>query len=279
VLWSRRPFIGSRIPAHAGAYTSSIEPQWLEFRRLTVPVRSGLLTRPVRVLHLSDLHAAEDESLDFIAHAIDTGLTSRPDLIAVTGDFISGRIRKWDAYARLLSRLSQQAPTFAVTGNHDGGSWSKKRGGYYDHPYAVIACLRRAHIRVLDNANDEVESPGGKISLVGVSDLWTDGFDPDRAFQHARNDGYRILLAHNPDSKDSLKKRPWNLMLSGHTHGGQVVIPFVGPPFAPVIDQRFVEGLHEWEGRHLFVSRGVGSHRKMRINCRPDIALLTLEPA
>jgi hypothetical protein len=84
------------------------------------------------------------------------------------------------------------------------------------------------------------------------------------------------LLAHNPDSKDILGAYPWDLMLCGHTHGGQVRLPIVGPAFAPVRDKRYVEGLKPWNDRLIFVTRGVGNYVGVRFNCRPEVSLLNL---
>ncbi len=95
--------------------------------------------------------------------------------------------------------------------------------------------------------------------------------DGDLAFTDVAADAPAILLAHNPDTKDVLADRPWDLMLSGHTHGGQVVLPFVGERFVPVRDKRFIAGLKEWNGRQVYVTRGVGNVAGVRINCRPEV--------
>jgi hypothetical protein len=102
--------------------------------------------------------------------------------------------------------------------------------------------------------------------------------EPDRAFAGvSRNpDRLVLLLAHNPDSKEEVANRPWDLMLSGHTHGGQLRIPAVGAPFAPVRDHRYVAGLLPWRDRWIHVTRGVGNLHGLRLNCRPEISLLSV---
>jgi hypothetical protein len=114
------------------------------------------------------------------------------------------------------------------------------------------------------------------ISTLG--DLWAHEFDAAKAFggKNASLDLPRIMLSHNPDTKDRLVQDNWDLMLSGHTHGGQIELPFLGTPFAPVRDRRFVKGLHTWNGRLIHVSKGVGSVYGIRINCRPEVSLITL---
>lgn len=84
------------------------------------------------------------------------------------------------------------------------------------------------------------------------------------------------MLCHNPDAKDKLRASAWDLMLCGHTHGGQLRLPGIGRPFAPVRDVRYVEGLRPWEGRLIHITRGIGNLHGLRFNCRPEINLLNL---
>ena len=98
-----------------------------------------------------------------------------------------------------------------------------------------------------------------------------------KAFRGVSANGDRILLlSHNPDSKDVLQNHPWDLMLCGHTHGGQVVFPFAGPCYAPVADLRFVAGLHDWNGRQIYTPRGVGNLGSVRFRCRPEVTVLQI---
>ncbi len=279
--WTRRAFISALVAAPTGAaYARLVEPRWLEMRRLEVRIPGSTLTAPLRLLHMSDLHATDAASLTYLERALDAGLAEQPDLIVATGDFITSLFDAWPAYRRLLARLSAAAPTFACLGNHDGGEWSATHGGYR-LPWTMAECLVSAGIRLLDNATVRWAGPGGEVALTGVGDLWSGQFHPARAFAgaHASTPALRLLLAHNPDTKDEVADQPWDLMLSGHTHGGQVVVPLFGPPFAPVTDYRFIEGLHAWEGRQLFITRGVGSLHRIRFNCRPEVSVLTLQPA
>ena len=105
-------------------------------------------------------------------------------------------------------------------------------------------------------------------------------FEPERAFAHASRTGPTILLNHNPDAKDILRRYPWHLMLAGHTHGNQIYLPFLGRhPWAVVQDPRFIAGRYDWEGRQLHINRGIGGLAGIRLNCRPEVSLLLLEPA
>ncbi len=255
------------------AYPLGIEPRWLELTQRRVNLG---LHKQVRVLHLSDFHASRVVPLSLIDDAIDIGLRQKPNLICLTGDFISYE-SGFDPveYAVSLRRLSSAVPTFAVLGNHDGGEWAGNRGGYADHA-VVDDLLVRAGITVLHNRAITVETGGKRLRLAGVGDLWSREFLPAQSFAHAEPKIPTVLLAHNPDSKDAVAHYPWNLMLSGHTHGGQILVPFVGPRFAPVKDLRYVAGLKPWRDRLIYVSRGVGNWAGVRFRCRPEVSVLDL---
>jgi predicted MPP superfamily phosphohydrolase len=276
--WSRRKFLtltGASV-ATAYVYARWFEPHWLAIRRHEV--RFGG-TRRIRLLQLSDFHASEEVSLDFIGQAVRAGLALKPDLICLTGDFITWRYEQFGRYAEVLKPLADAAPTYAVLGNHDGGRWVGTAG--YSDTSHVRELLAKSRIELLHNQSVQTQICGESIALVGVGDLWAEELDSARAFSSvaANQTDTRpkiILLAHNPDSKDRIARERWDLMLSGHTHGGQCDLVFFGTPFAPVRDRRFVRGLHRWNDRWIHISAGVGNLHGVRFNCRPDIALLTL---
>jgi hypothetical protein len=249
----------------------------LALTRHSVRLRANL-PEPVRVLHLSDLHYSATVPLSLIESVVTLGLNEKPDLICLTGDFITGlEDVSSGSYARTLSRLSAAAPTFAVLGNHDGGTWAQEMGGYSDSRL-VRGLLERSGIQLLHNASTRVRVRSAGLWLAGVGDLWSGEVAPGLAFAGHSSDRDEpvVLLSHNPDSKEVLGAFPWDLMLSGHTHGGQVIVPFVGPCFAPVVDKRYVAGLRAWGSRQIHVTRGVGNLAGIRFRCRPEVAVLTI---
>lgn len=267
------------VPGAIGAaYTRLVEPGWLEVSHRTVPLGQGNTTA-IRVLHLSDLHASGYVPLEFIATAVQLGLAEKPDLICLTGDFITKRFTRFADYAEVLKPLAAAAPVFACLGNHDGGKWAARPsyGGHVDHA-DVRKCLVAGGARVLLNQAQELTLRGRKLRLVGVGDLWAGEQRPAEAFGSGAADAETGVLAlmHNPDGKDQLAPFPWHLALCGHTHGGQLRLPWWGTPFAPVRDHRYVEGLHRWRDRWLYITRGVGNLHGVRFNCRPEVSLLTL---
>ncbi len=276
VITRRRLLAGAAGAAAAGAYPFAIEPRWFEVRRWRVPVFGEVRGRPLRLLHLSDLHNSFAVPLGLIETAIARGLALAPDLICVTGDFVTTRY-DFDhrSYAALLRRLAASAPCYATMGNHDGGSWAGARLGFATHAQ-VRAMVEAAGLRVLHNASAVVEAAGRRVWLAGVGDLWSNEVDASSAFAGVDPSAPTVVMAHNPDTKDMLAAYPWRLMLSGHTHGGQLVLPGGGRPFAPVRDLRYVEGLKRWGDRWIEVTRGVGNLHGVRINCRPEVTLVEL---
>jgi predicted MPP superfamily phosphohydrolase len=128
----------------------------------------------------------------------------------------------------------------------------------------------------LHNASTTFEREGWKLNIVGVGDWWADEMEVATAYRTVDRTRPTILLSHNPDTKTRLETWPWELMLSGHTHGGQLSLPGVGTPFAPIRDKRYVRGLHRWNNRWLHITKGVGNLHGMRFNCRPEVSILKL---
>jgi predicted MPP superfamily phosphohydrolase len=259
-----------------GAWMRFVEPGWLKVTRHTVPLWPGHTgAPPLRLLHLSDFHA-DPMSLAHIRHSIELGLAEKPDLICLTGDFITWKYDQWDEYTSILATLSAAAPTFAVLGNHDGGGWARHKG--YPDNSLVRSMLEKAKVTLLHNRRVPLEIAGRRFVLAGLGDWWADEMRPVAAFA-----GYQrepavplILLSHNPDTKGPLAAWPWDLMLCGHTHGGQLSLPLIGTPFAPVRDKGYVRDLHRWNDRWLHITAGVGALHHMRFNCRPEISVLEL---
>lgn len=274
---SRRRFLGGVSLAAAGTfgYARFIEARRLQTSYVTVPFSNGT-TEPVKLLHLSDLHASGVVSLDYIESAISRALTWEPDVICLTGDFVTQRFTQAKEFTKLLRRLSDTAPCFATLGNHDGGQWSGEHGGYADISW-ITDVLTESRIRLLHNSTTRIRVRGRPLQFVGIGDTWAANLDVESAFRAVDSQIPTVLLSHNPDLKDAVASRDWKLMLSGHTHGGQLRVPWLGAtPFAPVRDKRFVAGLHPWNERWIHVTKGVGNVYGMRINCPPEVSFLTL---
>jgi uncharacterized protein len=266
--------------AATGAYGKTVGAEHLEVGSHQVSVSKNFALNPLKILQLSDLHASETVSLDFIERAIDLGVAQRPDLICLTGDYITHTYDQWERYADILAKLSATAPTYATLGNHDGGNWCESHHhirGYHDTE-KVRTLLEKSKIKLLDNSLTQLNLRNWKLNLAGLGDVWAKEFFPEKTFQKlpGENATATVVLSHNPDTKDALGNYAWDLMLCGHTHGGQVRLPFVGAPIAPVKDKRYVQGLNRWGSRWIYTTKGVGNLYGIRVNCRPEVSLLTL---
>jgi len=278
-MLTRRKFLaglagGALAGIGGAAYGWRVEPRWLEVTETRIPLPAGLeMDSPLRILHLADLHFGRYVPFSFIAEAIRRGLALRPDVICVTGDFYTVGHRCDDAvYAATLAPLAAAAPTFGTLGNHDGGVF----GGPY-RGEGTGAMLAHAGIRWLDNEITTLTVRGQRLHLVGLGDLWHGQCLPEIAFRGfvPGSRELTVALSHNPDSKNMLLAHPWQVLLCGHTHGGQIGVPGLAQRFAPVRDKRFLGGLYPYAGRQLYITRGVGNLHGVRIFCRPQVSLLT----
>lgn len=279
---SRRMFLAATLAGcgalGGAAYMRLWEPNALELSKTSVQLSPKKLLKPLRLLHLSDFHASDVVPLSYLREAVGLSIAAKPDLIVITGDFITRGIADFAAYSEILKMLSAAAPCFAVAGNHDGGDWAKLVGGYPTLE-PLEGLLEASGITLLENEARQLKFDKQKIWLVGMGDLWAGDLDPMKAFDGLDEETELPVLAltHNPDSKAKLMAYPWDLLLCGHTHGGQLVIPLCNyRPFVPVVDRRYVEGLYRIDKRQIYITRGVGNLHGLRFNCPPEASMLEL---
>jgi predicted MPP superfamily phosphohydrolase len=145
----------------------------------------------------------------------------------------------------------------------------------------IADALRGAGARVLANESQRVELRGEKLNIVGIDDLWSRRAEPSRAFRGIGADECTIVLAHNPDTALYTRHLGPGVMLSGHTHGGVVRIPFYGSPIKSIlrIGKRFYAGLNRYGEFYIYTNRGLGTFWvRIRINCRPEVSRFRLTP-
>ena len=146
-----------------------------------------------------------------------------------------------------------------------------------DNANLVRQLLDKAGIKLLHNQSATEQLGGRQWNIVGTGDLWNEECDADESFANVGTEHPTLVLSHNPDAKELLLRHAWQLMLSGHTHGGQIYLPGLGAPLAPVKDKKYVRGLHALDaaaGRWLHITKGVGNLHGVRFNCRPEVSLL-----
>jgi hypothetical protein len=230
-----------------------------------------------RIVQVSDIHFKEFTEASFVELVVHEVNALKPDLVALTGDFVSygpfARHRSigW-AYecGELLTRI-QCPQRYAVLGNHD----------CIVNEAAAKDAITSHGIPVLSNEAVPLERDGKRIWLAGITDALEGHPRPDfeKAIpETARRDDERvILLAHEPDILPTVAKYNVDLMLSGHTHGGQVRIPLLPPMMLPPLGVKYVEGHFQLGRTQLYVNRGIGAVTlPFRFNCPPEITVLTL---
>ena len=224
-----------------------------------------------KILHISDLHNAElgedNEKVTLLAKTTDC------DIIVMTGDMIDSRNTKVDVAVDFAKEMINIAPVYYVTGNHE----ARVREDYEKFREELI----EIGVTVLENETVKIERNGEKISLVGIHDT---GFDFNTGADYLvkgaidESDDYKVLLSHRPEYFE--KYDGVDLIFSGHAHGGQIRLPFIGGLFAPGqgIFPKFDGGCYEKEGKAMVVSRGLGNSLfPVRINNNPEIVVVTLK--
>ena len=259
-------------------YAYHVEPTWLAVNRLTLPVRD--LPAPlagVRVAQLSDFHFGPHIPTGYLEDAVERTAAEKPDLIALTGDFIDRGPAHVAAAAKLFRGLKAPLGVFAVLGNHDFSVHTAR--GVRRHPELarrVADALATEGVTVLRNRSVQVEHNGAKMLVAGVDDLWSGESNPDAAFDGTCTKMPRVVLAHNPQSVEQLVPHRAYVVLSGHTHGGQINWPGLGRLLLGKKARRWAAGLYPLEAGHLYVNTGVGFGWRFRFGVRPELALLTL---
>lgn len=265
-----------------GLYVHFIEPKWIQLTRLKIPIRK--LPRAwtnFRIVQLTDIHfGPTNHSVAFINQCVQITNNLKPDVIFLTGDYV-----QWDEtfitpLAETLAHLKSPQGVFAILGNHDYGVCHPHEPPHDPIDYRwILTELQKNGIHVLHNERVVIKKGNGEIHVVGLGDYWTPHFNPGKAFLDLPSDQPTILLSHNPDSIDALKGYQFDLMLSGHVHGGQVSFPLIGPLVVPVKHRHLRRGLHQLGEKWLYVSRGIGYTFKVRLLSRPEIACIDLIPA
>ena len=266
-----RGYIGSRSPR--------LERVDVDLKHL--PQACGGLKAAV----LTDIHAGPLVPRELVRRGVDMVMAEKPDVIFLTGDFVSGATRfLWTTYGGFrpedleglkaeLTRLEAPLGRFAVLGNHDFWSGRAVAG-------KIEQALTSIGIDVLRNEWVKVSRGDCEFIVAGVDDYWEDSYSLKKATAGIPENMDLILLSHNPDVNEDVENldRPVDLIVSGHTHGGQIVLPWIGAPYLPSpFGQKYRAGLVRDGERQTYISRGLGVFFvPVRLNCPPEITLLTL---
>jgi uncharacterized protein len=251
-------------------YSRRIEPGWLEINQLELflprldPEFDGF-----QIVQISDIHMDGWMNRDRLGYVIDHVNSYNPDMCAITGDFVTHTPKKFaPALIDVLSRLNPPFGTVAVLGNHD----------HWSDPAVVRQVIKESGLIDLNNNVHSLMRGQANLHLAGL-DCYMEGQDRlDAVLEQLPNEGAAILLAHEPDTADkSAASGRFDLQISGHSHGGQINLPLIGPPYLPEFAEKYPNGLYQVDGMLLYTNRGLGMvHLPFRLNSRPELTIFTL---
>lgn len=252
-------------------YAREVETRWLEVVPVTLTLpRLAREFDGYRIVQIGDIHLEDWTKPRRLNRIVDLVNEQHADLIAITGDFLSYSVDSGvpGRLVEALKRLRARDGVVAVMGNHD----------YLTDADLVRRCLKESGTPELRNDVRTLRRDGAALHIAGVDDVMEGRSRLDLLLQKLPEEGAAVLLAHEPDFADvSAATGRFDLQLSGHSHGGQVRMPFLGPVILPPHSQRYSAGLYEVGDMLQYTNRGLGFvDVRLRFLCRPEITVLTL---
>ena len=254
-------------------YAREVETRRVEVRpvELTLP-RLAPEFDGYRIVQFGDLHLDDWSKPERLHRIVERVNEQQPDLVAITGDFASYSAKEFDAgrLVEALRGLRARDGCVAILGNHD----------YLTDVKLVRRCMREGGITELINSVRTLRRGDAALHVAGIDDVMEGKSRLDLVLWELPEVGAAILLAHEPDFADvSSATRRFDLQLSGHSHGGQVAVPFLRRLVLPPFSQRYTRGLYDVRGMIQYTNCGIGFvHARLRFLCRPEITALTLRP-
>jgi predicted MPP superfamily phosphohydrolase len=221
-----------------------------------------------RIALFSDIHLYPFTPLQVVRDAVRLANSFQPDIVLVPGDFVWRSVDAVFDLVPVLSELNSAQGTFSVLGNHD----------HYMGPEIVSHALQKAGVRVLKNEGLTIQRGKHSIYFAGIDSARAGDPSPEAAFGDRRGDITTIVAVHEPDFIENLVTTfPVDLQLSGHSHGGQVRLPIVGPLILPPMGTIYSMGLYRVQNSQVYTTRGIGTiHINARLNCPPEVTAITL---
>ncbi|OOV29724.1 phosphoesterase [Flavobacterium sp. LM5] len=259
----------------SGLYAWQIEPHWLEFVKVKMPIKNlpkDLVGKTL--MQISDIHIGNRFDHNFVIDSFKKAKAYNPDFVVYTGDYVSTYKDKvlWDKLEETLQNLVKgKIATLGILGNHDyGRNWSQS-----EVADQISELLTKNGVQMLRNESTEING----IHFIGFDDFWGLNFDPAKAMHGFDSSKASIVLCHNPDACDLDIWGNYNSwILSGHTHGGQVKPPFLPPPMLPVNNKKYSAGQFALSNnRTLYINRALGHLWQVRFNVRPEITIFELQ--
>lgn len=254
-------------------YARYFEPKQLEISRHIIE-HSAIPKKfhNVKIVQFSDTHVGHHFTLEQLKKIVDEINALKPDLLFFTGDLMDepNKYAATNHLIPILKRLEAPLGKFAIYGNHD-------HGGYGSEIYKNL--MNQTGFTLLMNTSEEIYVEEAKITIVGLDDVMLGRPNFEQAFKDVDPSSYTILLAHEPDIAERAEEVGAHMQLSGHSHGGQIQLPFIGPLITPPLGSIYYEGDHLIGPNKMFlyVNRGLGTTRlPLRFLAKPEISMFTL---
>ncbi|MFB9762101.1 metallophosphoesterase [Ectobacillus funiculus] len=254
-------------------YARHIEPSLLVVTRHSI--RSPLIPKSfhgMKIVQFSDLHLGYYYSLPRLAKVVNRINQEKADIVFFTGDLIDDQrsCPFTSRIAPILQRIHAPFGKYCIYGNHD-------HGGYGTELYKVI--MNESGFILLQNSEQRIRLvDGSEIAILGIDDMMLGNPKLEQTLRLARQELYTIVLVHEPDAASVIAQYPVNLQLSGHSHGGQVQLPIIGPVITPPLAKKYIEGFYTVSNLTVYVNRGLGMTRvPFRFFAQPEITVFTLQ--
>jgi uncharacterized protein len=260
--------VGCAIVFLLSIYVHKIEPKWLAVERIEVVFpKLDRAFNGYRIVQISDLHAGDGIDRAQLEKVVAIVNEQNPDLVVITGDHVSRLPRQHVELLDTLAKLRSRDGIFSVLGNHD----------VYNDPAPIRAAIAKAGITLLENTIQTIVRKSATLHIAGVGDVFAEQDRLDLVLAQLPPTGAAIMLAHEPDFADNAAAtRRFGLQLSGHSHGGQIRIPFYGG-YLPEYARKYPIGRYQVGQMVQYTNRGIGTIKLYsRFNCRPEISVFDL---
>lgn len=274
--------IGLFITFNTIFYGSFIESQMIHAKRTNISFGKTPTIENIKIVFLSDLHLGPYKQAHFVEKIIQKVEAENPDLILFGGDYIYG-FEKNSVYLEPFIQWSEkyQGKMFAVTGNHEFNEGKFNDPNFKDKTKMIREIFQKANIKILDNAHEQVTVNGQSLYIAGIADLWTGQADADKAIGNDIDYSLpKILISHNPDILFEKASENFDLILSGHTHGGQIRLPLLGsvPNIPDKLGRAYDKGLFKTKTGYIYVSAGIGeTGPRARLFNPPELTVINLD--
>ena len=261
-------------------YGSFIEPRLITLKNIDLTIGSTPEKESIKIVFITDTHAGKYKKGNYFKKIAKLTLQQNPDLILFGGDYIFQKA-EYAKYLKPFELLDHKFPMYAVTGNHE-----YNKASYFDNRELIDKSqptrelFQKIGIEFLDNKNQIISLQNQEIAIIGVEDMYAKKDDLDKALENIPANILKILISHNPDIILQDKAQMINLVLSGHTHAGQIRLPWFGaiPGLGTKLGKKYDQGLFKTQNGYLYISAGLGeSGTRARFFNRPELTIINLD--